>query len=238
LFGHEKGAFTGAQNRKKGRFELANEGTLLLDEIGEINQNIQIKILRVIQERCFERVGGEEAISTDVRIIAATNKDLKIETETGNFREDLYYRLNVVNIHVPALRERKEDIALLAASFLKEFAVENAKEIKSFDQNAAAALYAYDWPGNIRELRNCIESAVVLASGSSISIHDLPPNIRKGTYSGAIIIPYNSTLNDVEKILIRETLNVNAGNKSRTADILGISRKTLYQKIEEYSLEE
>ncbi|HWP68328.1 MAG TPA: sigma-54 dependent transcriptional regulator, partial [Rectinemataceae bacterium] len=154
LFGHEKGAFTGAQARKRGRFELADTGSLFLDEIGEINQNVQIKILRVLQERKFERVGGESTIEVDVRFIAATNRDLKVEIAEGRFREDLYYRLNVVNIHVPPLRERREDIPLLAATFLHEFSQENGKQVEGFDPRSRQALYAYDWPGNVRELRN------------------------------------------------------------------------------------
>jgi DNA-binding NtrC family response regulator len=237
LFGHEKGSFTGAQGRKKGRFELANEGTLFLDEIGEINQNVQIKILRVLQEKRFERVGGEETIETDVRIVAATNKDLKDEIAAGTFREDLYYRLNVVNIHVPPLRDRKDDIPLLAGAFLREFADDNGKMITGFDPKAGAALYAYSWPGNIRELRNCIESAIVMASGNLVTVDDLPPTVRVSAEESVIRVPPGSSLAETERILIRETLAAQAGNKSRTAEILGIGRKTLYQKIEEYGLE-
>jgi len=237
LFGHEKGSFTGAQARKKGRFELANEGTLFLDEIGEINQNVQIKILRVLQEKRFERVGGEETIETDVRIVAATNKDLKEEISAGTFREDLYYRLNVVNIHVPPLRDRKDDIPLLAGAFLRELVDDNGKAITGFDPKTVAALYAYPWPGNIRELRNCIESAVVMASGNLVTVDDLPPTVRVSAEESVIRVPPGSSLAETERILIRETLAAQAGNKSRTAEILGIGRKTLYQKIEEYGLE-
>ena len=237
LFGHEKGSFTGASARKRGRFELANEGTLFLDEIGEINQNVQIKILRVLQDRKFERVGGEETIETDVRIVAATNRDLKKEIEEGRFREDLYYRLNVVNIHVPPLRERRDDIPLLAMAFLKEFAHENGKNIEGFDSKTRSTLYAYAWPGNIRELRNCVESAVVMARGSLVGVDDLPPSIRSSGEERDIRIPSGSSLAETEKILIRETLAAQGGNKSRSAEILGIGRKTLYQKIEEYGIE-
>lgn len=237
LFGHEKGAFTGAQNRKRGRFELANDGTLFLDEIGEINQNVQIKILRVLQERKFERVGGETTLETDVRIIAATNRDLKKEIAEGRFREDLYYRLNVVNIHVPPLRERRDDIPLLATSFLREFAQENGKELGGFDPRARQALYAYSWPGNVRELRNCIESAVVMAAGPLIGVDDLPPGPRSASAEREIRIPALSSLAGAERILIAETLLAMGGNKSKTAEVLGIGRKTLYQKIEEYGLE-
>ncbi len=237
LFGHEKGAFTGAAGRKRGRFELAHEGTLFLDEIGEINQNVQIKILRVLQERKFERVGGEETLEVDVRVIAATNRDLKAEIEKGSFREDLYYRLNVVNIHVPPLRERKDDIPLLAGAFLREFAEENGKSLEGFDTKVRAAFFAYGWPGNVRELRNCVESAVVLARGSLVTLEDLPPGIREAQEDDTVRIPAGSSLAEAEKILIRETLAVQGGNKSRTAEILGIGRKTLYQKLQEYGLD-
>lgn len=234
LFGHEKGAFTGAVARKRGRFELANEGTLFLDEIGEIDQNVQIKILRVLQDKKFERVGGEETLEGDVRIVAATNRDLKAEIEKGNFREDLFYRLNVVNIHVPPLRERKDDIPLLAASFLKEFARENGKRIEGLDNRARAALYAYDWPGNVRELRNCVESSVVMAKAAIVTLDDLPPSIRSSDDAGWIRIPVGSTLAEAEKLVIRETLSSNKGNKSRTAEVLDIGRKTLHRKLAEY----
>ncbi len=234
LFGHEKGAFTGAVARKRGRFELANEGTLFLDEIGEIDQNVQIKILRVLQDKKFERVGGEETLEADVRIVAATNRDLKAEIEKGTFREDLFYRLNVVNIHVPPLRERKDDIPLLAASFLKEFADENGKRIEGLDNRARAALYAYNWPGNVRELRNCVESSVVMAKSSIVTMDDLPPSIRSSSDAGWIRIPVGSTLAEAEKLIIRETLSNNKGNKSRTAEILDIGRKTLHRKLAEY----
>jgi DNA-binding NtrC family response regulator len=237
LFGHEKGSFTGAQARKKGRFELANEGTLFLDEIGEINQNVQIKILRVLQEKKFERVGGEDSLEVDVRVIAATNRDLKEEIQKGTFREDLYYRLNVVNIHVPPLRERKDDIPLLAQAFLQEFAGDNGKPIEGFDPKARAAIYAYPWPGNVRELRNCIESAVVMAANKLIGLDDLPPGLRKSADESVVRIPIGSSISDAERILIRDTLAAQGGNKSRTAEILGIGRKTLYQKIQEYGLE-
>jgi DNA-binding NtrC family response regulator len=238
LFGHEKGAFTGAQARKRGRFELADKGTLFLDEIGEINQNVQIKILRVLQERKFERVGGEDTVEVDVRIVAATNRDLKEEIGKGNFREDLYYRLNVVNIRVPPLRERRDDIPLLAMSFLREFADENGKKLEGLDPKARQAIYAYPWPGNVRELRNTMESAVVMASSGLVTLDDLPPNVCSSGEGRDVRVPVGSSLEEAEKILIRETLAAEGGNKSKTAEILGIGRKTLYQKIEEYGLEE
>jgi len=239
LFGHEKGAFTGAIGRKRGRFELANTGTIFLDEIGEINQSVQIKILRVLQEKQFERVGGEETLDVDVRIIAATNRDLRAEIENGTFREDLYYRLNVVNINVPPLRERKDDIPLLSAAFVKEFSRENGKAVEGIDPRARAALHNHDWPGNIRELRNSIESAVVMAKGSIITLDDLPPTIaRSGAERDAIRIHLGTRLDDAEREIIRSTLSANGGNKTRTAEILGIGRKTLHRKIAEYGLEE
>jgi DNA-binding NtrC family response regulator len=237
LFGHEKGSFTGAQARKRGRFELADKGTLFLDEIGEINQNVQIKILRVLQEREFERVGGEESVEVDVRIIAATNRDLKEEIRKGTFREDLYYRLNVVNIEVPPLRDRRDDIPLLAMAFLREFAQENGKKLEGFDPKARQALYSYPWPGNVRELRNTVESAVVMAGSGLVGLDDMPPNVRSSGEERDVRVPIGSTLEQAEKILIRETLAAQGGNKSRTAEVLGIGRKTLYQKIEEYGIE-
>jgi DNA-binding NtrC family response regulator len=237
LFGHEKGAFTGAQNRKRGRFEMADSGSLFLDEIGEINQNVQIKILRVLQEKKFERVGGEATVDVDVRFIAATNRDLKLEIAEGRFREDLYYRLNVVNIHVPPLRERREDIPLLAATFLHEFSQENGKELDGFEPRARTALYSYDWPGNVRELRNCIESAVVMASGRFVGLEDLPPGPRSMQEKKEIHLPVFSSLADAEKIIIAETLAMLGGNKTKTAEVLKIGRKTLYQKIEEYRIQ-
>jgi len=231
LFGHEKGSFTGAMARKRGRFELANEGTLFLDEIGEIDQNLQIKLLRVLQEKKFERVGGEETIETDVRIVAATNKDLKEEIEKGNFRDDLYFRLNVVNIHVPPLRQRKDDLPLFITAFLKEFAEENGKNIEGLNEKARSCLYAYDWPGNIRELRNCMESAVVMSRGNLITEEDLPPGIRACSDEGWIRIPLGTSMEEAEKIIIRETVSSQKGNQSKAADILGIGRKTLHRKM-------
>ena len=236
LFGHEKGAFTGAVNRRRGRFELASGGTLFLDEIGEIDQNIQIKLLRVLQERKFERVGGEQTVETDVRIVTATNKDLKSEIEKSNFREDLYFRLNVVNIHVPPLRERKDDIPLLAAAFIKEFAGENGKSIEGIHEKARSRLYAYEWPGNIRELRNCIESAVVMCQTKTIMVDDLPPTLRSAPDESWIHIRQGANMEECEKIIIRDTLSFLNGNKSKAAETLGIGRKTLLRKLVEYGL--
>jgi DNA-binding NtrC family response regulator len=237
LFGHEKGAFTGAVARKRGRFELANMGTLFLDEIGEINQNIQIKLLRVLEEKKFERVGGEETLEVDVRVIAATNKVLPQAIAQGTFREDLFYRLNVVNIHIPPLRERKEDIPLLIAAFFAEFTRENDKKIDGIDPKARLALFNYPWPGNVRQLRNSLESAVVLCKGAVITVDDLPPNIRGESSEEVIRVPVGTSLSDVEKEVIRTTLQREGGNKSRTAEILGIGRKTLHRKLQEFGLE-
>jgi DNA-binding NtrC family response regulator len=236
LFGHEKGSFTGAVSKRRGRFELANGGTLFLDEIGEIDQNIQVKLLRVLQEKSFERVGGEKTIETDVRFITATNKDLKAEIEKGNFREDLYFRLNVVNIHIPPLRERKDDIPILAAAFLKEFSKENVKNIEGIHEKVRSRFYSYEWPGNIRELRNCIESAVVMCQSNIITVDDLPPVFRNADDDGWISIRLGENMAECEKIIIRDTLSHCKGNKSKTAETLGIGRKTLIRKLADYGL--
>jgi DNA-binding NtrC family response regulator len=236
LFGHEKGSFTGAISRRRGRFELANGGTIFLDEIGEINQSVQIKILRVLHEKKFERVGGEETIEADVRIISATNKDLKQEIAANNFREDLYYRLNVVNLHIPPLRERQDDIPLLMATFLKEFTEENKKKIEGIDPKARLILSQYPWPGNVRELRNCIESAVVLCKGTVISADDLPPYLQTSSEKEYIKLNTGISLAEAEKQIITFTLNSCGGNKSKTAEVLGIGRKTLHRKLSEYNI--
>lgn len=238
LFGHEKGAFTGAETMHKGKFELAHGGTIFLDEIGEINQNIQVKLLRVLQERQFERVGGEQTIDVDVRVIAATNKNLSEEVKSGRFREDLYFRLNGVEITIPPLRERKDDIPLLIQNFIEKYNKENEKNVTGFSSAAKSAVYSYDWPGNIRELQHCIEVAVVMATGSEIQLEDLPQNIVSKSKSKAISIPMGLSLSEAEKILIQENLSFNGGNKSKTADILGIGRKTLHRKLQEFGLEE
>ena len=237
LFGHEKGAFTGADAMHKGRFELAHGGTIFLDEIGEINQSVQIKLLRVLQEKKFERVGGSQTIEVDVRVIAATNRNLEEEVKAGRFREDLYYRLNVIHLEVPPLRERKDDIPLLISAFLDEFNRENGKSVTGFSQAAKSAIYKYDWPGNIRELRNCVESAVVMAGGSEIVLEDLPPSVSKASRAESISVPMGITLDEAEKLIIEENLAANKGNKSKTADLLGIGRKTLHRKLAEYGLE-
>lgn len=238
LFGHEKGAFTNADSMHKGKFELAHGGTIFLDEIGEINQSVQVKLLRVLQERKFERVGGEEPIEVDVRVLAATNKNLEKEVKAGRFREDLYFRLNGIHIEVPPLRERKDDIPLLLNSFLERYNSENSKNITGFDSHARSALYKYDWPGNIRELQHCVESSVVMASGSEITLEDLPPSVSKASGIETISVPVGITLDEAEKIIIQENLAANKGNKSKTAETLGIGRKTLHRKLAEYGMED
>ena len=237
LFGYEKGAFTGAESIHKGRFELADGGTLFLDEIGEVNLATQVKLLRVLQEHKFERVGGEKSIEVDVRVVAATNRNLEDEVKVGRFREDLFYRLNVVRIEMPSLRERMDDIPLLMHAFLREFNIENKKNIKGFDKTSKSAMIKYSWPGNIRELKNAVESAVVMCTGDEIKMEDLPRALRAQGEEKVISIPIGITMDEAEKIIIQENLAANKGNKSKTADILGIGRKTLHRKLEELNIE-
>lgn len=234
LFGHVKGAFTGAIADKKGRFEMADGGTIFLDEIGEIDPSTQIKLLRVLQEREFEKVGGEKTIKTDVRVIAATNRDLETEIREGRFREDLYYRLNVVRLEVPPLRERKEDLFLLATEFLARFAKENSKEIEGFSNDAKSAISNYDWPGNIRELQNCVESAVVMCRNNLIELSDLPSSVSKAKKENSIEIEIGTTMDEAEKKIILSTVAFCKGNKSKAADVLGLGRKTVIRKMQEY----
>jgi len=229
LFGHEKGAFTGAIRTKKGRFELAHKGTIFLDEIGEIPLSTQVLLLRVLQNRCFERVGGERTIEVDVRVIAATNKDLKKEIAAGRFREDLYYRLNVFHIHMPPLRERKEDIPLLCDYFLKKFCKELRKEIKGFTPNAMKTLINYDWPGNVRELENVVYQVTILAKKEVISRDLLPAHIIGYTKK-------DTSLAEYEKKLILEVLKECNWNKHKAARRLNITRSTLYSKMKKYGL--
>lgn len=234
LFGHVKGAFTGAIADKKGRFEMADGGTIFLDEIGEIDPSTQIKLLRVLQEREFEKVGGEKTIKTDVRVIAATNRNLETEIQEGRFREDLYYRLNVVRLEVPPLRERKEDLFLLATEFLSRFAKENGKEIEGFSNDAKSAISNYDWPGNIRELQNCVESAVVMCRNNLIELSDLPSSVSKAKKENSIEIELGTTMDEAEKKIILSTVAYCKGNKSKAADVLGLGRKTVIRKMQEY----
>ena len=233
LFGHEEGAFTGADKMQKGRFELAHGGTIFLDEIGEISQSVQVKLLRVIQNRQFERVGGEKTIDVDVRIIAATNRNLEEEVKAGRFREDLYYRLNVVSVQVPPLRERKEDIPLLVSSFLERFNKENGKNVKGFDSKAKSALSNYSWPGNIRQLQNVVEGCVAMSVSDTVKLADLPDYLQNGSGDKAISIPLGTSMEEAEMIIINETLAFCGGNRSKCAEVLGIGRKTLYRKLGE-----
>jgi two-component system response regulator HydG len=236
LFGHEKGAFTGAIDKKKGRFERADGGTLFLDEIGEMSPPTQTKILRVLQEREFEAVGGTKTIKVDVRIIAATNKDLAEEVRKGGFREDLYYRLNVVPITIPPLRERTEDIPLLAEHFLRIYSDKNKRKIRGFDPGVMHAFIGYSWPGNVRELENIVERTVIMSREDTITLGDLPPGIATSQGEGDQTPPPTS-LRDVERETILKTLHQTGGNRTHAAQILGITRKTLQNKIKEYGID-
>ncbi|HLB25741.1 MAG TPA: sigma-54 dependent transcriptional regulator [Nitrospirota bacterium] len=242
LFGHEKGAFTGAIKKKAGRFELAHEGTLFLDEIGEIPVTTQLKLLRVLQEHEFERVGGEKTIKVDVRIIAATNKDLMAMVREGRFREDLYYRLNVVTINIPPLRERRDDVAELAQFFLKKFSAETGKHIAAIDPVAMEMLSRYDWPGNVRELENIIERAVVLEKGDTVTPASLPLTLRfeEEGHGEARLTAGTGTLTDVledlERQLIVKALKDCGGSQTAAAASLGLKRSTLRYKLEKYGL--
>ncbi len=235
LFGHERGAFTGAMARKDGRFQLADGGTLFLDEIGEISPAIQVKLLRFLQEHEFERVGGTQTIRVDVRVIAATNRNLTEEVAKGRFREDLYYRLNVVAIEMPPLRDRRTDIPALARFFLDRYAKENAKTIEGFTPETLTLLSSYDWPGNVRELENAIERAVVLAAGPHIEPKQLPDHVRpKQTPAGFPLIP-GATMADIERYAILETLKSTGGSTSKAAEVLGISTRTIQYRLHEYN---
>jgi len=239
LFGHEKGAFTGAYRTTKGRFELANDGTLLLDEVSEINLGLQAKLLRVLQEKEIERVGGGKLIPVDVRIIATTNLDLQKEVEEGRFREDLFYRLNVVPLRLPSISERTEDIPLLVKHFVKVFSSENGNTVKSVSEKAIRMLSQRDWPGNVREIENCIERAVVMAS-SDTEILDLPHFFlqeKKKANEHFFMDASSITLKDAERSLIMKTLDDQNQNRTKTADILGISVRTLRNKLNEYRKE-
>ena len=240
LFGHEKGAFTGAHERRIGRFEQAQGGTLFLDEIGEIDATIQVKLLRLLGERTFERVGSNKTLTADVRLIAATNKSLEEQIKAGKFREDLFWRLAVVQIVLPSLRERASDIPLLAKAFLKEFAVENDKNVNDFTPEALEALMNYAWPGNVRELRTAIEHAVVLTRGEKIGLRDLPPALRAAAPGGGparLLAQPDLTVAQAEKQLMMRALKECAGNRTEAAKKLGLSRRTLHRKLHLYSLE-
>ena len=258
LFGHEKGAFTGANERRIGRFEQANGGTLFLDEIGEIDASVQVKLLRFLGERTFERVGSNRTLTTDVRLIAATNKDLEKMVREGTFREDLFFRLRVVEIVIPPLRERVEDIPLMAAKFLREFSKENNKSVTALDRSTLELLQKYPWPGNVRELRACMEHAVIFSSGSSVQVRDLPPSIKnwqpETVMIGAPLMSStdshpaqttaqpakrgsNLSVKEAEKQLIFRALEECGGNRTAAALKLGISRRTLHRKLNEYQMQ-
>jgi two-component system NtrC family response regulator len=238
LFGHERGAFTGAVDRHIGRFERANTGTLFLDEVANINLNVQAKLLRVLQTRTFERVGGSKPISVDVRIIAATNQPLETVVSDGSFREDLYHRLNVVQIDLPPLRDRAEDIPLLAMEFLRRFARQNGKDLRGFTDSAVIVLCGYNWPGNVRELENVVLQAVVLAKSSIIDAPDLP---RRITEAKPLLTAPSAALSDQlgepEKQILVNALRQHGGNIKRTAETLRISRTTLYAKLRKYEID-
>jgi len=240
LFGHEKGAFTGAYRKKEGRFRQAHGGSLFLDEISEMSLAMQVKLLRVLQEREITRVGGEEVIKVDVRIIAATNKDLLEEIEEGRFREDLYYRLNVVTLSMPPLRERREDIPLLAQHFLEVFSETNRKKIKGFTPQAMDRMLKYDWPGNVRELMNGVERGVVLSRADYLDEQDLPMILKDASLSGESLAKdaflADMPLDEVEKASILKTLEFTEGNKSEAARRLGITRRTLHKKLKMYGV--
>lgn len=231
LFGHEKGAFTGASTMRKGRFEMADRGTLFLDEIGETSPQVQVKLLRALQEGEIERLGSSQPRSVDVRIVAATNNDLAAEVAAGRFREDLYYRLNVISITLPPLRDRKEDIPLLAQHFLRLYAEKNQKRFDGITDEAMERLMAWSWPGNVRELENAIERAVVLGRGDSVEVDTLPPLIAQGEAGlRTLSIPIGTSLADIETTVIRETLNATKGDKKLAAQLLGIAVRTIYRK--------
>jgi two-component system nitrogen regulation response regulator NtrX len=237
LFGHEKGAFTGAIAQKRGKFELAHGGTIFLDEIGDMSLRTQAKILRILQEHEFERVGGTETLSVDVRVIAATNKSLEKEIQEGKFREDLYYRLNVIPFHVPPLRERREDIPVLVKSFAEEFCVESGAKPKQVTSRAMALLQAYGWPGNVRELRNLIERLVLMTPGPRIRPQDLPEELRSGTrpaeMGGATL---DEARHEFERRFLLARLEENGWNVSRTAEAIGLARESLSRKMRSYKL--
>jgi two-component system NtrC family response regulator len=234
LFGHERGAFTGAVSRRDGRFQMAHGGTLFLDEIGEISASVQVKLLRFLQEHEFERVGGTQTIKVDVRVIAATNRNLTEEVKRGRFREDLYYRLNVVSIHMPALRERPSDIPLLANHFLQRYSKENGKPIKGFTPTALEALTHHHWAGNVRELENAVERAVVMATEDYVDLEQLPTTVTPMPKSELPVIP-GSSLEEIERHAILKTLEATGGSTSKAAEILGISVRKIQYKLHEYN---
>ncbi|MEJ2058541.1 MAG: sigma-54 dependent transcriptional regulator, partial [Desulfofustis sp.] len=238
LFGHEKGAFTGANERKIGRFEHAEGGTLFLDEIGEISHSVQVKLLNVVQERSFQRLGSTRQISCDVRLVAATNKDLEEAVSSGSFREDLYYRLNVFPIYMPPLRKRRTDILLLADFFLEKFAKENNKKINRISTSAIDLLIQYHWPGNVRELQNCMERAVLVCDGEAIKSTHLPPTLQTSqTSSNGKPLSFSTAVENFEKELIIDALKKNNGNQTKTAGSLDTSLRIINYKIHQYGID-
>lgn len=244
LFGHEKGSFTGAIGLKEGKFEYADGGTLFLDEVGEMPLNIQVKLLRVLQEQEFQRVGGNKEIKVNVRLVAATNKDLKEEVELGRFRGDLFFRLNVVNIKVPPLRERRSDIPFLVAHFVSKYSQKLGRNIREVSPDAMKSLFSYNWPGNVRELENVIESALVMSNGSSIKKNDLPREIKKHNETpegSSTLISMDSglmdTLDAIEEKMIRQALKQSGNVQAQAAKILGISRSNLQYKLKKYGIQ-
>lgn len=238
LFGYERGAFTGAQTRKKGRFELAQGGTLFLDEIGDLNPSTQVKLLRVLQEREFERLGGTESVKVDVRLIAATNADVEKAIAAGTFREDLHYRLNVFAIFVPPLRERKTDVLLLADHFLERYGVEHGKHVKRISTPAIDMLMSYHWPGNVRELENALERAVLVCDGRVIHAHDLPPSLQTAEASGTVMsLSLSDAVDAYEKDLIADALKATRGNRARAASLLRSTERIISYKVKKYEID-
>ena len=240
LFGVEKGAFTGAVARREGRFERAGGGTLFLDEVGEITPSAQVKLLRVLQEGEIERLGGSQTLPVDVRVVAATIKDLRKEVAEGRFREDLFYRLNVVEIRIPSLASRREDIPLLANHFLRHYAAKNAKPVRALSSEALQIIENYAWPGNVRELEHAIERAVVLTRGEVIEVADLPDTVRQGPIgsAGQLVIPIGTPMDEIERRVIHETLRQAKGDKTLAAQLLGIAARTIYRKLERHPSED
>jgi DNA-binding NtrC family response regulator len=239
LFGHEKGAFTGATQQRKGRFELADGGSFFLDEISEMPLATQVKLLRVLQEGEFERVGGSQTLKVDVRIIAATNVDLEAAVAGGRFRKDLFYRLNVIHLPIPPLRERVEDIPLLALNFLDKFCLENGRPPMGFSPEAMAALKRYGWPGNVRELQNVVERSVALCEGPTVELEDLPDEIRAHSPADdKIVLPVGASMEEIERLAILQTLKKTGGDKELTARLLGIGLATLYRRLKDMEAKE
>jgi DNA-binding NtrC family response regulator len=235
LFGHERGAFTGAVGRRDGRLVQADGGTLFLDEIGEISPTVQVKLLRFLQEHELERVGGNETVRVDVRVIAATNRDLRADVASGRFREDLLYRLDVINIEMPALRHRRSDIGVLASHFLRHYAEDNGKTIEGFTDEAMARLIAHDWPGNVRELENVVERAVVLSPGSRITVAELPPDLTLVAANASEIRIPGSTMADIERHAVLTTLEATGGSTTKAAAVLGMSVRAIQYRMQKYA---